>query len=262
MKKVVSHPYRFQLIPAREIKVNRLYQRKLKDKVVKKIIEKFDYHCVNCIKVVWKEDGWYAFDGQHTLVALTMLFGYDYLVPCLIYDDVPDWFEEAKVFEKTNERETHKILSLSESWHSRLFRGEEIATDIKNRCQKYGFKIPDENRCSGDNWIRPLGALESVYLNMSHEQFDQMLYILRQAWNGAKESLVAPIFSGLSIFITTYPGEYNRAALIKRLHNTSPNDIIRAGKASVAAGKTKYAREILNVYNKGTSVGRLPDKLG
>lgn len=40
-----------------------------------------------------------------------------------------------------------------------------------------------------------------------------------------------------------------------------PELIIRAGKASAATGYNKYAREILNIYNKHTTVGRLPDKL-
>lgn len=262
MKEVMSHPYRFMLIPAREININRLYQRKLNDKTVKKILSKFDYHNVNCVKVVWKDDGWYAFDGQHTVTALAMLFGYNYQVPCLIYEDVPDWCAEAELFEGANDRETHKAVSLAESWKSRLFRGEPVATDIKNRCERYGLKVPNGNRCTGDGWVRSLGAVESIYKEMDKNQFDQMLYVLTSAWHGKRESLTAPILTGLSIFIKTYAGEYNRAALINRLGREDPNNIIRAGKASVAAGKTKYAREILNVYNKGTTTGRLADKLG
>lgn len=262
MKEVVSHPYHFQLIPAREISVNRLYQRKLNNETIKNIIAKFDYHNVNCVKVVWKEDGWYAFDGQHTVMALAMLFGYDYLVPCLTYDDVPDWCAEAKMFEDTNDRQTHKPVSPAEQWKSRLFRGEEVATDIKTRCEKYGFKIPNGDRCAGDKWIRSLGAIEGIYKGMDKTQFNEMLYILSESWHGKKDSLTAPILTGLSIFIKNYYGEYDRKALIKRLSNEDPLNIIRAGKASVAAGKTKYAREILNVYNKNAKAGRLVDKLG
>ena len=43
MKQVTDHPYHFQLIPAREISVNRLYQRKLNNETIKNIIAKFDY---------------------------------------------------------------------------------------------------------------------------------------------------------------------------------------------------------------------------
>lgn len=258
----VSHPYKFQLIPAGQINVNRLYQRELNPATIKKILGKFDYHSVNCVKVVWKNDGWYAFDGQHTTIALATLFGYDYLVPCLVYEDVPDWCSEAALFESGNDKETHKAISLMENWKSRLFRGEERATHIKTVCERYNLYIPTGRGNTGDGWVRALGALERVYSELDRAQFDQLLYILTCAWGGQKESLTAPIISGLAIFIKTYYGEYNRAALIKRLNREAPANIIRAGKASTSPGKKKYAREILNVYNKGTTSGRLADKLG
>lgn len=241
--------------------MNRLYQRPTKKDVIKTIVNEFDWHNVNPIKVVWNHDEWYAFDGQHTSIGLRILFGDDYLAPCLVYEDVDGWFEEAKLFEDGNKSKSHKPISIIDNWHSRLFRGEEKATKIRRMCENYNLKIPTSTGNTGSGYIMALAALEKNFDDMKPDQFDQLLYIITAAWNGQKESLVAPMLNGLGLFIKTYWNEYNRRDLIHRLKKTDPSLIIRAGKASVSTGHSKYAREILSIYNKGTTTGRLPDKL-
>lgn len=262
MKEVVSHPYKFQLIPAGQIKVNGLYQRDLNNSVIKTIINNFDYHFVNPVKVVWSNGEWIAIDGQHTATSLRVMFGNDYLVPCLVYEDIGSWFEQATIFVKVNRRDSHKVLGVVPEWKARLFSNEAKATKIKSICERYNFKIPTGKGNTGNGWIMSLSALEKIYDTLSPEQFDQVLYIISCAWHGKKDSLVAPMLNGMAMFIKTYWQDYNRANLIKRLGNVEPIVILRAGKASQSSGHAKYAREILAVYNKGTTSGRLPDRLG
>jgi len=262
MEKVTSHPYNFQLIPAAQINTNTLYQREINNAEIKNIVNNFDYRQVNCAKVVWNHNEWYAFDGQHTVTALRAKFGDDYLVPCLVYEDVDGWFEEAKLFEEANSRGSHKPITVAQNWKSRLFRSEQKATKIKSVCERYGLRIPTGKGNTGNGWIMAPAALEKIYDNLDPAQFDQVLYIISSAWKGKKDSLVAPMLNGMALFVKTYWNEYNRASLIKRLSNTEPIVILRAGRASQSNGHSKYAREILNVYNKGTSANRLVDKLG
>lgn len=262
MKEVVSHPYKFQLIPAGQIKVNGLYQREINGGVIKAIINNFDYHFVNPVKVVWDKGEWIAIDGQHTATSLRIKFGNAYMVPCLVYEDVGSWVEQAIIFVKVNRRESHKVLGVIPEWKARLFSGENKATKIKSICERYNFKIPTGKGNTGNGWIMAPAALEKIYDSLTPEQFDQVLYILSCAWHGKKDSLVAPMLNGMALFVKTYWQEYNRANLIKRLGNVEPIVILRAGRASQSNGHAKYAREILAVYNKGTTSGRLPDKLG
>ena len=262
MKEVVSHPYKFQLITAEQIKVNTLYQRALNANRVRKLVGAFDWHLVNPVKVVWHKGEWVAVDGQHTLFMLRAKFGDKYLVPCMVYEDVESWFEQAEIFLGMNNKELRKVLSVRDAWKARLFSNESKATEIRKVCERYELKIPTANGESGKGWVSAVGALERAYDDMDKAQFDQFLYILTCAWHGEKTSLTAPIIGGLSRFVKIYYGDYNRANLIHRLSKTDPSLIIRAGKASAAQGKNKYAREILNVYNKSTTTGRLPDKLG
>lgn len=262
MKEVMSHPYKFQLIPAMQIKVNTLYQRMLNMNRVKKLVRCFDWHLVNPVKVVWHKGEWVAVDGQHTLFMLRVKFGDNYLVPCMVYEDVESWFEQATIFLGMNNKELRKVLSVRDAWKARLFSNESKATEIAKMCERYELKIPIANGESGKGWVSAVSALERAFDDMDKTQFDQFLYILTCAWKGEKTSLTAPIINGLSRFVKVYYGEYNRANLIHRLAKTDPSLIVRAGKASAATGQNKYAREILNVYNKGTTTGRLPDKLG
>lgn len=259
MKDTASHPYKFQLIPADQIKVNTLYQRELNMSRVKKLVSAFDWHLVNPVKVVWNNGEWAAVDGQHTLFMLRAKFGDKYLVPCLVYEDVEDWFKQAEIFLGMNNVELRKVLGIRDAWKARLFSNESKANEIRKFCENYGIKIPIAKGMSGRGWVSAVGALERAYDNMEKPQFDQFLYILTSAWKGDKSSLTAPIINGLSQFVKAYYGEYNRANLIHRLANTEPTVIIRAGKASVAGGQKKYAREILNVYNRYTTTGRLPE---
>ena len=262
MSNVASHPYRFQLIPAGDIRINTLYQRGLEIPRVKRLVQQFDWHLVNPVKVIRRDGEWYAVDGQHTTAMLYTKFGADYMVPCLVYEDIGNWVDEARIFIKGNDKMLRKVLSLRDEWKALLVADDERATNIKRLCGNYNLRIPTAKGENGNGWIGSVSSLERVYDSMSAEKFNEFLYILTGAWAGRKDSLLAPIIGGLGRFVNVYYGEYNRAALIKRLKNTEPKVIITAGKASAAQGQNKYAREILNVYNRKTTVGRLPDKLG
>lgn len=259
--KTPKHPYEFKLIPARDIAVNRLYQRDIHKDIINKIVKEFDYHKVDPVKVSFRDGVYYAFDGQHTAIGLYTKFGQDYLVPCMIYYDVCSWTDEGELFEGRNKRGFSKSVSPIELWKSRLARGEEKATRIMRIAEKYGLKIPTERNCKGDGWVRAVDALESIYTDLGDQMFNEVLLIISEAWHGAKESLVAPILRGMALFVKTYYGEYDRKALIKRLNtNTTPVQIVSAGKASVASGNAKYAREILAAYNKYTSINKLDER--
>ena len=250
----------FMLIPAKDIEVNRLYQRDTHNAAINKIIRTFDYHLVNPVKVVFREGKYYAFDGQHTLLALRALYGDNSRVPCFIYDDIPTWCDEAALFETCNTTARGKKVTTAEVWKSRLNRGEPIATEIARICKTEGTPI---RLYGGDNkGIRALAALEVIYNNLGDKLFAETIHILKNAWNCEQYSFDSQMLKGMAKFVDIYHSKYDRSALIKKLAKTAPVNILRAGKASVDSGSAKYAREILNVYNSGRQAeNRLPDVL-
>ena len=168
---------------------------------------------------------------------------------------------EAKLFEEINSKTFRKAVTVVEGWISRVNRGEKIATDIKNIVNSHGLSIPGKVNKKGNGVIRALSALEDAYNFLGGKLFDEEMDILSSAWGGNPASLVAPILMGLARFVKAYYGEYDKTALIQRLHRADPNKIVNAGKSSMEGGNSKYAREILAVYNKYTRTNTLPNKL-
>ena len=259
MKRSTAHPYDMKLIPARLIVANRGYQRDTDAAEIKSIVSNFDYHHVNPVKVTKKDGLYYAFDGQHTALALRTLFGDEYLVPCMVYYDVATVDDEAKLFEEANTKAKGKKVSQMALWKSRIFRNDPTAVTIKNICGNNGLKIAT-TRNSGKKYIYALNALERAYLDLDAVLFGEFIEILASAWDGEADSLTAPILKGLSRFVEVYHGKYDKTRLVKKLSRTPAIKIICAGNASVGPGAVKYAREILNIYNSNLSTqNRLPD---
>lgn len=259
MKEVTKHPYEMKLIPARLIVANRGYQRDTDAGEIRDIVSNFDYHHVNPVKTTKKDGLYYAFDGQHTALALRTLFGDEYLVPCMVYYDVKTVDGEAKLFEEANGKAKGKKVSQLALWKSRIFRGDPTAIAIKNIVESNGLKIASV-RNSGKRYIYALNALERSYSELGTEQFCDAIEIIAKAWNGEADSLTAPIIKGMSRFIRTYNGKFDKNDLIRKLSRVPAIRIICSGNASLNPGAVKYAREILNAYNANKKAeNRLPD---
>lgn len=254
-----SHSYEFKRIKAKEINVNRLYQRPEKTPLIRKIITEFDYHLVNPVKVVYRDGEYYAWDGQQTTVALRTKFGGDYLVPCMIYYDVPSWVDEAVLFENANRKGFRKPVSEAERWASRITRGESAATMINAIVQRNDLRIAKDGRTSGKGIICAISALDDVYSKYGETVFAETIGNLKMAFDGDDKSLQAPMIRGMAQFVSKYIGEYDRKKLIARLRRYAASEIIRAAKSRIEAGTSKYAQEILAVYNKPAH-DKLPNK--
>lgn len=252
-----KHPYKFMEIPVGKICVDERYQRG-EQPVVKEMVENFDYHRVNAVKVVFRDGDYYAFDGQQTTIGLRTLFGPEYMAPCMIYYDVPSWVDEAKLFEQTNDRKAKSPVKRSDLWKSRSARDDPATMDIISIVNGAGLHV-GTGHSKDFKAIRAVDALDYIYANYSRFVLEETVDILAQSFNGSADSLRSPMLRGMAMFISKYHGDYNRKQLVERLNKEGVMSIIRAGKASVAPGSTKYAREILAVYNRGRR-NPLPDR--
>lgn len=246
-----AHPYEFKLIKAKEINVDKLYQRKKQNKMVKEIVQNFDYHKVNCVKVIYREGLYFAFDGQQTTTGLRSKFGDNYLVPCLVYYDVPTWVDEAILFEGTNSKIARKAVGTRDLWFSRLNRGEKNAMDIQRIVERHNMVLFIKPNSGGkDGRVQALDAVERTYVKIGREKFDELFDVLDKVWHGTPKSIEAPMISGLGCFIDTFYGKYDKSRLIKRLSEpTSLGAIISGGSSGSRKGQRKYAEEIANIYN-------------
>lgn len=260
MKETIQHPYSFELIPARLITVNRNYQREAQNAEINKIISDFDYHLVNCVKVVKRDGFYYAWDGQQTATALFTKFGAEYLIPCLVYYDIDTSKEEAVLLVRGNTNGgAGKKLTALQIWKALIWAEDPTALHINKVLGANGFHV---GKCGSNTpkfTVSAIGAIQTAYKILTEQQFNQMLRVIKGAWGGSPDSVSSTIIKALSRFIKTYDGKFNEQNLVRRLSKHAPIEIIRNGRTSLCKGDTKWAREILAVYNSGTSTNRLPD---
>jgi len=258
-REIVAHPYDMRLIPAKMLTVNKCYQRPEQHMEIKKIINEFDYHLVNPVKVVKRDSFYNVWDGQQTAVALYRKFGENYLVPCMIYYDVTTPMDEAVLLVKTNTGTGRgKKLTQGQVWNADRFAGDPETLAIDKIAGEFGFKIG-----SGHNRGRTINAVNAIknsFSILTNDQFRAVLRIISKAWEDDANGINAGIIKGMTRFVKAYDGMFDEANLIRRLSKKSPVVILRNASLNYAKGDAKWAREILAIYNNGTTTNRLPDQ--
>lgn len=260
--KTVSHSYELQLIPARMFTVNRNYQRNAKRKEITDIINNFDYHLVNPVKAVKRDDAYYVWDGQQTFIALYTKFGPEYMVPTFVYTDIADSKTEARLLVDGNTNTgAGTKLTPNEVWDAILWADDPTALRINEIANAHGFNLGSGKKRKEQS-IQAVDAVQKMYKILTEKQFEALFRIIRGALDGDPDSVTKPIIRGMAKFIKVYDGKFDEKNLIRRLSKKSPKEIIRNGRASFSKGDTKWAREIFEIYNNGTSTNRLPDLFG
>lgn len=259
MKETVSHPYDFQLIPARLFTVNRNYQRDAQNKEIKDIISNFDYHLVNPVKAVKRDGYYYIWNGQQTAAALYAKYGEEYLIPTLVYYDIDNSKDEAKLLVAGNTGTGGgKKLTPNQIWIATLWADDPTALHINEVATAHGFNMGNGKKRKTRS-ITAVSAVQNAYKALTESQFNAMFRIISGAWNGDPDSVTAPIIRGMARFIRAYDGKFDEKNLTRRLSKHHPIEIVRNGRASFCKGDAKWAREILSIYNNGTTTNRLPD---
>lgn len=249
------HPYELKMIPAREINVNPTYQRGVQTDMVRHIVNNFDYHQVNPVKVVFRDGEYWAFDGQQTTTALITMFGKEYLVPCMIYYDVLSWDAEATIYEMINSKKARKAVKAADLWKSRLSREDVTATEIKAILESNGLTLGGK----GHGSVRCLETLDWIWDKYGADVFREVIENVAQAWHCEVESLQTPMLKGMAIFVAQFKDQYNRKKLVNALGKKHSALILKDGKSRIEAGNKKYADAIRGVYNNAArGDNRLP----
>lgn len=250
----------YKQINSKQIISEPSYQRVVDFSRVKKIVSNFNPNLVNPIKVSFRDGKYYVFDGQHTLKAKVMRNNnHDLMVDCKVYYGMT-LEDEAKLFAEQNGisravENSQKLLS--------LYVSKDIdVVDFKEAVESVGIKCSFKKGDGNTNWaIICYKSLFDIYLKYGRQHLIELLKLVTEIWCGESASLRKEILVGMNIFITTYKGEYNRKTLVAKLQKVSPITICRDGKAVLTGGNKRFARIILNVYNRNASANRLEDKI-
>lgn len=250
--------FKYCQLNARLLVVDKAYQREIQQDRVRKIVANFNPALVNPIKVSHRNGRYYVFDGQHTLAALKMLNpSASMAVDCKVYEGLSKE-DEARLFADQNglSRAVESIAKFK-ALHA---AGDVDILEMVRLVKLSGFYM-DFSKSKTTNRITAVSKTYKVFKAVSQSDFVEILSLIKEAWEGIPESLNTEIIGGMYLFHKTYKGEYKRKTLVTQLSKVSPAIIIREGKAFSNGGDARFARQILNIYNKNLRTNRLDDKI-
>lgn len=249
--------FTYRMINSQDIVSDDSYQRPVDYRRVKKIVSGFNPQLVNPIKVSKRDGKYYVFDGQHTLRALVLRNGdKDLPVECKVYEGLTKE-QEAKLFSEQNG--FSKGVDINAKLKALYIAGDVSIIELKEGIEKAGF-IFDFSSSKANRKIVCCRAVYDIYRKSSIETLQKVLQIILEAWSGESDSVRKEIINGIYLFHITYEGEYNEQTLVEKLRKTAAVKIVRDGTASISGGNRRFARQILNVYNKGGRTRKLEDR--
>lgn len=250
--------FEFKQMNTKMLTVDPSYQRDVDMARVRKMVKEWNPCLVHPVKVSKRNGKYFIFDGQHTSEALKLRNkGYDTQIWCQVFNGLT-WLDEVELFLAQNGNS--RAVKMNDKFRARMNAGDEDVVKMVRTAESLGIII-DFKGSKAYNKIVALTTLARIFKNTTDGEYVRILKLIRDTWGGVPESYSSEILKGVYIFVKAYGDDFKDSAFIKRLGSISPTVIIREAKASAAPGDSKYARQILAVYNQNTRSGRLPDKL-
>lgn len=233
--------YYIKDIPADQLKVDASYQRDLKPNIVRKIVREFNWFVVNDVKVAKREDGYYVFDGQHTVRAIVEKTGKDnYPVRCKVYADIPYEIECI-------------LFSLQTGTSSKVKAFDKIRADKEAGC-KYAvdiYEVIDElgiNTITGgsknNNGIQLTTYIKNTYDVLGKEGLKDVLEIILKAYGAY---FTGNLVKGVAYILDYYGDKVDREKLVKLLKKISKETLVMRGRETALRYNAKVPRAVAYV---------------
>lgn len=212
------------------------------------MLENYNPNIVNDLKVSFRDDKYWIFDGNHTLKMLTERAGTDNIyVQCRVYFGMTRE-DEAKMFALQNGI-SRKVTN------SQKLRALNVASDpdvqaFVEACNKAGAKCTF-TATNATYHIKCYDAAYKIYQKHGEEHFIKTIKTIIRAWSGSADSLRKEIICGMDILLYAYP-EMDLNRLQTKLHEVSPVTIIANGKTDkVFSANKRFAAQMALIYNDG-----------
>lgn len=238
----------FKSINSKQILIDEEYQRQVDYLRVRKMVANYNPNLVNPIKVSFRNNKYYCFDGQHTLSMLKALNeNKDLPVQCKVYYGMQEE-DEARLFSEQNG--LARAVQSNQKLKSLYVAGDVDVIEFKNAVEEVGIKCDFLNNGCDKKLICYSTAFK-IYMKNGKKHLQRILRIIIAAWDGSKDALQKEIITGLDVFVKTYEDEFDENYLVKHLMKTSPIALKREGNDVLTGGSKKFAIPIFNCYNKG-----------
>ena len=257
----------FQRINTKDLVPHPLAQRDFVPSHAAKIAREFKWDKYDPIMVSFRDGKYWVIDGQHRLAAIRQNAGRDVTIICRVYYGLTE-VDEAEMFLRKGV--TTKRLSVLDTFKVLYKIGDEAIVGMVKNADRAGWIVDFKNNNRRSGAINAVEALKRCYDAVPTDVFVEALAILKEAWNGDRDSVCGPMLRGMTLFVKVFDGKYNRKGLIDNLKKVPVAEVIRAAKTfqtTIYGGYTglnagrPYAKAIWTLYNKSRRAGKLPDIL-
>lgn len=227
------------------------YQRELKPSKVRKIVDNFIPDIVGIALVSFRNGEFWCMDAQHRIKALEKL-GYKELL-CQVITDLT-YEEECLRFNILNTGRTQ--LTANQIFHCRVEEKDKDAIALVEAFKRYRFDYNKNSAAKDDNVIGAVSKFVKIQKTYGIEMVDRVLWVLRNAWFGDKNSLSSAIISGVATFLgQTVDVDLN--VLVKALERTAPNELIMSANAFVKFSILRPGRSDSTCYHIAKQIDAL-----
>jgi hypothetical protein len=236
------------------------YQRPVDAARVEQIVENFDPRVVNTLKVSSRDGCFYVFDGAHTLMALKKMHGdTPFPVECKVFYGL-SYEDEANLFAQQNG--LSKDVAFGIRLRAMLASKSPEAEDFRTHTANVGLTLSDKQGGASRSTITALAKAYKLYKDLGPEEYEQVLKLIVDTWDGAAWSLTSYILGGVSVFFREYGADFNRERFIKRLHSTTYEELRdEARRQKRSSSDIAQALAIVKMYNRGGGRGTVDPRL-
>jgi len=228
--------------------VPRVYQRELREHLVRRIIRQFDPDLLGLLVVVRDGEGrLWILDGQHRWLVLVEL-GYRTAL-CEVLHGVP-LSRQAQIFSGRN---SSRIAP-----HPRdAFRADYVANDrqvvaIVDILDRHGYQRPFGVSKASANRFVCVSALREVH---GWGLLEAAVALIREAWPADELATQAPVLVGLAATLRLYP-QVTPRELARKLARHSADEVLRLARAQHASSRERrlwvhVTAVVADLYNHG-----------
>lgn len=214
----------FRLVAAKNIKVDRGYQRRINPTKLRKLLKNFDPTAFEPITVSERADGsLWSPEGQHRTI-LAQIVNEDMLIPCYVHKGLTVQTEAHQTGTIHRGRTSFSSLDL---FRTDLAAGEAEAVAVNRIVTEAGLTI------GGAKGILAVKALRKIHERSGDAGLAIVLRVIDQAWTVAypEDAWGYSVMAGVGEFVVSYTDDegnatYNEANLIRTLRNVSPESLI------------------------------------